>query len=454
MAPAAPPYVPAEVQDVLQRLWSAGHAAYLVGGGVRDSLLGRAETDWDIATDARPERILQLFPDGRYENRFGTVTVGGVEVTTFRQDHRYADHRRPDSVTFTDDIGEDLARRDFTVNAVAWGRAGDDGHLRQPDWVDPTDGLTDLSARRLRAVGDPAARFDEDALRLLRACRLAAQLGFEIEPRTLAAMRETADLVRWVSGERVGGELRRMLAADPPSTGLRLLDQTGLLQHLVPELAAQHGVPQAKIAGHDLWAHTLATLDAAAQLDPPNQTLRLAALLHDVGKPPTFADGRFIGHDTEGARLAEQLLSRFAFARREIERVASLVRHHMFRYEPNWTNAAVRRFVRRVGAELVDDLIKLRQADNLGSGHERNADASDDLRSRIEAELAAGVPLSLRELAVDGNDLIRELGLAPGPTVGHLLERLLESVIADPSRNRRDRLLADARSWEGRLKQE
>jgi tRNA nucleotidyltransferase (CCA-adding enzyme) len=449
VAPLAPPGVPAEVLAILDRLWGAGQAAYLVGGGVRDVLLGRHETDWDIATDALPERLLELFPGGRYENRFGTVTIAGVEATTFRRDHRYADHRRPNSVTFTHDLLEDLARRDFTVNAIAWGRpaAAANASPAEPGWVDPHGGLADLSAGTLRAVGDPAARFDEDALRLLRAARLSAQLGFTIEPRTLAGMRRAAPLVAWVSAERVGAELRRMLAAEPPSHGLRILDETGLLEPIFPELAAQRGVAQDKIPGHDVWLHSLATLDAAALIDPPNQRLRLAALLHDVGKPSTQADGRFIGHDLEGARLARQLLGRLAYGQREIRDVAELVRLHMFRYEPRWSDAAVRRFIRRVDPLLLDDLLALRRADNVGSGLEPDADRSSELRRRVHSELAAGVPLRLSDLAVDGADLTAELGLRPGPIVGRLLERLLESVVADPARNRRDRLLADARQW-------
>ena len=444
--------VPAAVNDVLQTLWRNGHAAYLVGGGVRDELLGRAAIDWDVATDARPERILELFPGGHYENRFGTVTVRrdrlDLEVTTFRRDHRYADHRRPDSVTFTDDLREDLARRDFTINAIAWGRPGDDRQARvEPTWVDPSSGLVDIRERRLRAVGDPAVRFDEDALRLLRAARLAAQLDFDIEPGTRRAMAATADAVRWVSSERLGGEMRRMIAADPPSTGLAILADTGVLARAIPELAAQRGVPQEKISGSDLWEHCLATLDAAARMDPGNMRLRWAALLHDIGKPATFADGHFIGHESEGAQLAQALLARLAFPRREADAIATLVRHHMFSYEPKWSGAAVRRFIRRVGRNLVDDQLQLRAADNVGSGLAPNAGHLDELRHRVSEELETGAPLSLRELAVKGDDLVSELGLRPGPTVGRLLDRLLGLVIADPSRNERDMLIAMAREW-------
>ena len=272
--------------------------------------------------------------------------------------------------------------------------------------MDPTDGLADLDARLIRAVGEPAKRFDEDGLRLLRAARFAAQLGFTIEPGTLDGMRETAETVRWVSAERVGGELRRMVAADPPSVAFKILAETGVLEHALPELAAQRGVPQDKIPGHDLWLHCLTSLDAAASIDPGNQRLRLAALLHDIGKPGTFADGHFVGHDTEGARLAEALLARLAFPRREIEWIADLIRNHMFNYEPRWSGAAVRRFVRRVGRDKIDDLLKLRAADNVGSGLAPDAGRLDELRRRIEDELRSNPPLNLRDLAVHGDDLV------------------------------------------------
>jgi len=447
VALAATPRVPDEPLRVLRALWQSGHAAYLVGGGIRDELLGRIPTDWDVATDARPERLLQLFPEGRYENRFGTVTINKVETTTFRRDHVYGDHRRPDSVTFTDDFGEDLRRRDFTVNAIGWGRPGDADSAPQPDWVDPTGGIADLRAGTLRAVGEPAKRFDEDSLRLLRAARLAAQLGFEIEPATKTAMVESAHLVGWLSSERVGGEMRRMIATDPPSTAFRILADTNLLAGVLPELWAQRGVAQDKIEGHDLLDHSLATLDAAAVLESFDLTLRLAALLHDIGKPATQADGRFIGHDEVGARQGAELLARLAFPAHQVERVRRLIHHHMFSYQANWTDAALRRFVRRVGRDLVDELLRLRQADNLGSGWPADAGALDELRRRLAAELAAGPPLTLAELAVNGDDLQAELAIKPGPWIGGLLDRLLDSVVTDPSRNSRTLLLADARSW-------
>lgn len=440
--------IPGEVSAILDRLWANGHAAFIVGGGVRDSLLGRPVTDWDVATSALPDVTKALFPDGRYENRFGTVTIPSgelaVQTTTFRRDHQYADHRRPDSVTFTDSIDEDLARRDFTVNAIAWGRAaGEDA----PHLADPTRGLGDLAAGTLRAVGDPAARFEEDGLRLLRAARFAAQLGFHIDPATLRAMRETAENVSWVSAERVGAELLRMVATDQPSVAFTILANTGILEHALPELAAQRGIAQDKIPGHDLWLHSLTSLDAAAQIDPGNQRVRLAALLHDMGKPTTFADGHFVGHDIEGALLAEQLLMRLALPRRDIDPICALIRNHMFNYESRWSGAAIRRFVRRVGRDRIEDLLKLRMADNIGSGVSADAGGVDELRRRISHELRSNPPLSLADLAVGGDDLTSELGMRPSPALGEMLERLLGAVISDPRLNNRATLLARAREW-------
>ncbi len=468
--PAAVPPFPVDpaALEALERLWETGHAAYLVGGAVRDGLIGRTSGNPDMATAARPEEVLELFPGSHSRGRFGTVVVGRadhpIEITTFRKDHTYGDHRRPDEVTFTDDIVEDLARRDFTVNAIAWGREGDaaipsearsvdaaGGEGRRygsvPAFVDPTSGRKDLDARILRAVGEPNPRFEEDALRLLRAARLAAQVGLTIEPATLAAMRERAADARYLSGERIAMELQRLLTAERPSAGLRILAETGILDAILPELASQRGVPQSKIPGHDLWDHTLASVDAAVALHPGDERLAMAALLHDAGKPETFVDGHFRGHPEAGAVIAREVLGRIAYPSRDAAHVRRLIEEHMFQYLPGWSDAAVRRFMRRVGPELVDDLLRLRQADNVGSGLPPDAGDLAELRARIAGERERGTPLSLADLAVDGDDLQAELDVRPGPWLGTLLDRLLDSVVSDPKRNTRERLIADARRW-------
>jgi poly(A) polymerase/tRNA nucleotidyltransferase (CCA-adding enzyme) len=428
----------------MERLWSHGHAAYVVGGSVRDTLLGRRAVDWDLTTNARPDRLLAVFPGAVYENQFGTVAVRGGdavhEVTTFRSDHDYADFRRPHRVEFGDDVRLDLARRDFTVNAIAWGREADSPATVL---VDPFDGVADVERRTLRAVGEPGVRFGEDALRMVRAVRLAAVLDFSIEPATLAAIRDNAALVAHVSGERVSAELEKLLAAPRPSLGLRLMADVGLLDVLLPELAAQRGVPQNKIEGEDLFDHTVRSVDAAP---PDRPVVRLAALFHDIGKPPTIDDGPFRGHEVVGADMAAKVLERLRTPRVAQERVVRLVRNHMFMYEPRWGDAGVRRFIQRVGIDAVDDLFALREADNAGSGVPDGAHGLDELRSRVEAEIAASVVLDLSRLAVGGDDLMAELGIPQGPHLGRILDELLERVIAEPKLNDRATLLLLAES--------
>jgi len=320
------PQIPAPVADLLETLWAGGQAAYVVGGCLRDALLGREAADWDLTTDARPQRIQALFPKSIYQNRFGTVVVrhhgAQYEITAFRRDVSYSDFRHPDAVVFGDSIEEDLARRDFTVNAMAWG-AGP-GH--EPAYVDPFGGQADLARRLLRAVGDPEERFREDALRMIRAVRLAATLEFDVEAETLAAVGRSAELARHVSGERVMAELRKLLWADRPSVGLRLMADSGLLAVLAPELEEQRGLPQNKIEGEDLWDHTVRTVDAS----PRRPVVRLASLLHDIGKPDTLADGHFHGHEAVGSGMAREFLARLHAPRLLQERVAHLVLNHMF----------------------------------------------------------------------------------------------------------------------------
>jgi putative nucleotidyltransferase with HDIG domain len=435
---------PPAVLALMERLWTHGHAAYVVGGSVRDAILGRPADDWDLATDARPDRLVAVFPGAVYENQFGTVAVreGGeqYEVTTFRTDHDYADFRRPHRVEFGDDIELDLARRDFTVNAIAWGAPAPSAGVpaQAPGLVDPFGGVADTRAHRLRAVGQPAARFREDALRMVRAVRLAAVLEFEIDAPTADAIRANAGLAAHLSGERLAAELEKLLLAPRPSLGLRLLADLDLLRVLLPELAAQVGVPQNKIAGEDLFDHTLRTVDAVPADRP---VVRLAALLHDVGKPATIDEGPFRGHEVIGAELAGTILERLRMPKAATGRVLHLVRHHMFTYEPEWGDAGVRRFIQRVGLGAIDDLFELRRADNVGSGLAPDATDLASLRSRVEAEVAAAVVLDRSRLAVDGDDLMAELGLPAGPHLGGILDDLLERVIADPRLNDRATLL-------------
>ncbi len=447
-APRVPfpePAVPAAVAELLATLHAAGHSAYVVGGCLRDVILGREPSDWDLTTDASPRRIQALFPRSLYENRFGTVVVRHAhkqyEITTFRRDVAYTDHRHPDRVEFGRSIAEDLARRDFTVNAMAWGARPD-----EPDsFVDPHGGRADLAARLLRAVGDPDLRFREDALRMVRAVRLAATLGFEIEPETFAAIERNAGLAAHLSGERIASELAKLLAAPRPSVGLRLMERSGLLAVISPELARQRGISQNKVEGEDLWDHTLRTVDAT-----PNRPLvRMAALLHDIGKPETLAEGHFHNHERVGAELAREFLGGLHSPRVVQERVAHLVRQHMFSYESDWTDAAVRRFIRRAGPGTIEDLLALRAADNQGSGLPPGAGMLAELGERVRAQLEANAPLGRQQLAIDGDDLRSELGISPGPQIGRLLDELTERVLAEPALNDRAILLELARTMSG-----
>ena len=449
VAPGATPAIPAPVDELLRRLWDAGHAAYVVGGSLRDALLGRQPADWDLATSARPDDLLAIFPGSVYENQFGTVAVRRddelFEITTFRSDHDYADFRRPHRVEFGDSVELDLGRRDFTVNAMAWGRdaratgAAVEG---ESGLVDPFGGREDVERRLLRAVGDPRKRFEEDALRMVRAVRLAATLEFAVEPATLAAIGERSELVAHLSGERLGAELTKLLAAPRPSVGLRLMADTAILPLISPELAAQRGIAQNKVPGEDLWDHTVRTVDAA----PPGRPIvRLAALVHDIGKPATAADGHFYGHEREGVDLARAFLERLRYPKPVVERVATLVRQHMFAYEASWTDTALRRFIAKVGRETLDDLFALRAADNVGSGVAPDGSGLGELRRRVAEQLDADVALERGDLAVNGDDLMTELGLQRGPAIGRILDQLLERVVAEPSLNARPTLLLVAR---------
>jgi len=414
-----------------------------VGGTARDVLLGRTRDPVaDVATSLTPDEVIARFT--RVEPvgiAHGTVLVIEPEVTlectTFRREHAYTDARRPDRVTFTDDPLEDLARRDFTVNALAYDPAT--GEL-----LDPFGGALDLERGVLRAVGEPAERFHEDALRPLRAARLAAVLGLEVEPATAAAMATALERARLIAVERVRVELERLMRADAPSTGFELLRRAGLLALWLPELDACAGVPQNRFHAYDVYEHSLRACDAAPAGRP---VVRWAALLHDVGKPATRVirrgDATFYGHDVVGAGLADTLLQRLRFPSTERERIVHLVRHHMFDFRRDWTDAALRRWLRKVGVDAVADLFDLRLADEIATGMSRGHPVVlDEMRRRIARLLDERHALTVHDLAVDGRDVMDTLGIPPGPRVGEELEALLEQVLEDPALNRREALLA------------
>jgi tRNA nucleotidyltransferase (CCA-adding enzyme) len=436
--------LPDQPRRALRRLADAGHEAVLVGGCLRDLLLGEIPGDWDVATSAPPDQVVGLFDRAIWENRFGTVLLPGtpaVEITTYRSETGYADRRRPDEVTFHGSLTADLERRDFTINAIAW--RPDVPGASTGELVDPFGGVADLRAGRIRAVGRPEDRFGEDALRVLRGVRFGLRFGFETEPATEAALVAAVPSTAGLSGERVRDELLRLLgdARITPSVGLLRWESIGLLAVLMPELAALRGVAQDKARGGDALDHSVWTADALPAARP---ILRLAGLIHDIGKAATEGGGHFIGHEVVGAEMAEGMLRRLRIGTRDIVSVAHLVRQHMFGYDATWTDAAVRRFIGRVGEPALEDLFALREADNAASGAaEPTSGGLDELRVRIAAQRES--PMAQRHLAVDGNDLQEELGLAPGPRIGVILDRLLEAVIDDPGLNDRGTLLDMAR---------
>lgn len=436
--------IPSDVETVVDRLLDAGHDAYVVGGSVRDALRGVDPHDWDVTTDATPDQIQKVFTRSLYNNRFGTVVVRSgaheIEVTTYRTEAEYTDHRRPDSVAFSASLHEDLARRDFTMNAMAWrpARAGTPGEL-----IDPFGGRTDLEARLLRAVGDPDERFREDALRMLRAVRFAALLDLRIEPQTFEAIRRNAALTASLSGERIQQEMVKMLGAPAPSVALETLSDSGVLAVICPELEECKLTPQEKAAAENVFEHSLATVDATPRGD---LVLRLAGLFHDIGKPETFADGHFHQHQFVGEAKARAILRRWKFDKETVNEVTHLIRHHMFWYQTEWNGSAVRRFMNTIGLEYIPALFALRRADNIGSGAKSSRMyALDALWQRVQEEIDSANAVSLRDLKIDGNDLMRELGVPQGREIGRILGALFERVTDDPELNTPEALLELAR---------
>lgn len=452
-----PPTLPGGVLAVLDRFEQAGEEAWLAGGCVRDLVLGRPPADFDIATRARPERVLQLFarviPTGL---QHGTVTVlvrdpeapadapeRHVEVTTFRGEGAYLDGRRPERVEFIDDLEQDLARRDFTINAMAY-RPGT-GELR-----DPFGGAGDLARRRVRAVGDPVARFSEDGLRPLRAVRFASVLSFGLEGATRAAIPRTISTFRRVAAERVREELVRLLLRSPrPSRGLRLLEETGLLAETVPELLEGRGLRQNRWHRWTVWEHVLRAVDHT----PPRLVVRLAALLHDVAKPRCAqevspGEHTFYQHEHVGARLARDVLERLRFPGKVIDEVSHLVREHNWFYSPEWNDGTVRRHLARLGVAALPDFFDLREADLRARGRALRAGLEnlEELRARFERELARASALTIKDLAIGGADVMAARGLGPGPQVGATLRAALQHVLDHPEDNEREKLLDLVRS--------
>lgn len=457
------------IPDILQKMNDIfaqnGFEAYLVGGAVRDVILGKKASDWDITTNARPEQTMRMFPRVIPTGiAHGTVTIhfmgAEIETTTFRSEAGYSDGRHPDEVSFGVSLEDDLSRRDFTMNAIAVSLA--DGTI-----TDPFGGRADIRARLIRTVGSPRDRFLEDGLRPIRAIRFSSQLDFEIEPETYAAIKQTKVLekVQTISMERFRDEFEKILSSEEPSLALHRMEETGILKIFIPELAECRGCSQTDARGFhefDVLDHNLYACDGAPRDKP---IVRLAALFHDVGKKDTRTiekrecppgSGNFLGlvhfyrHESRSAKIAETVLVRLRFPNAVIADVCHLIENHMFHFEENWSDAAVRRLIVKVGPEHIDDLFDLRLADMYGK-YRRKPDPSGEgvrqllvLRDRVHEIESKETALSLKDLAVNGRDLIR-LGIAPGKRLGAILNELFQCVLDDPSMNERERLLSVAK---------
>ncbi len=434
--------VPIEVSRVTEGLGKAGFQAFIVGGCVRDLLLNREPRDWDVTTDATPEEIIKIFPHTFYTNKYGTVGVVNddaiderlkiIEVTPFRLESEYTDKRRPDSVSFSKNIEDDLKRRDFTINALALGFTG--------NIIDLFGGQKDLENGLIRTVGDPHERLSEDALRIMRAVRISAELGFAIEKGTLEALRKHAPLLGHIARERIRDEFVRIIMSDEPMNSLILCRELGILPFIAPELEEGVGIEQTKTHAYNVWEHLLHTVQHSADKKYPLE-IRLAALFHDIGKPNTRRFSRetnqytFYGHEVVGARMTEKIMKNLAFPTKTIDDVVKLVRWHMFFSDTEQiTLSAVRRMVANVGKDKIWDLMNVRICDRIGTGRPKeNPYRLRKYKSMVEEALRD--PISVGMLKIDGGQIIKTTKLEPGPKIGFILHALLEEVLEDPKLN-------------------
>ncbi len=438
--------IPKEVSAISRALTADGFENYLVGGSLRDLLLGRVPKDWDLATIAKPEEIIAVFPHTFYENEFGTVGVVNeeteedslkvIEITPYRLESGYTDFRHPSQVEWADKIEEDLARRDFTMNAIAY-------DIEKGEFVDPFTGIGDIEKKLIRTVGKPTDRFQEDALRMLRALRFASELNFAIEHETQLAIQEKRGLMINISKERIRDEFVKIVMSDEPAVALDMAARLGLLKYISPEFEKGIGVEQNKAHAYTVWEHLLRCLNHAAKKKFPLH-VRLASFFHDIAKPHTKGikgdTVTFYGHEVVGSRITKKILEDLRFPKEIIDKVYRLVRWHMFFSDTEQiTHSAVRRMVRNVGPDLVWDLMDTRSADRVGTG--RPKETTYRLRkyhSMIEEVMRD--PISVKQLRVSGEDVMKITQSSGGPHVGFILEILLAEVLSDPKLNERENL--------------
>lgn len=439
--------IPPSVLKIHDTLEKNNFEAYFVGGSVRNIILNLPVKDWDLTTNATPEEILKLFPDGYYNNDFGTVGIPLseqtiVEVTTYRTEQGFSNSRHPDKVSWGKTIEEDLSRRDFTINAIAL-RFPKDKQI-DPEFIDPYDGQSDIKNKIIRTVGAPSERFKEDALRLLRAIRFATVLSFDIDDATGKEIVADAPLIQQISFERIRDELLKILDSENPSKGILLLKDAGLLKYIIPELLEGVNVSQVRPGRHhttDVFTHNILALKFCPSKDP---IVRLAALLHDIGKPKSRGEDKeglviFYNHEVYGAKIAYEICERLKLSKKERIRIVNLVRWHMFGVNENQTDSSVRRFIRKIGVGNVQDMLDIRIADRLGSGRPAESWRFNLFKEKIEEQLKPA-PFSINDLAIDGNDIMKILNIKPGKEIGIILQKLFEETDEDQSKNTKEYL--------------
>ena len=440
--------IPVEVKKIISSLKDAGFEAYIVGGCVRDFLLGKNPKDWDVTTNAKPEEIQKVFPDNFYENNFLTVTVRTgsknesieeVEVTTYRLDAKYSDKRHPDEVRFAKTLDEDLKRRDFTVNAIAMDLSLEVDSKNKI--IDLFEGQKDLKSKIIRTVNNPEERFEEDALRMLRAVRFATVLGFKIEEKTKEAIKKNSVWLEAVSKERIRDEFVKIIMSDRSSEGIELLRELGLLGFIVPELLENYGVGQNKHHIYDCYTHAIKALEFTSNKNF-NLNVRLASLFHDIAKPRVKQgdgkDSTFYNHEVVGAKMTFEILNRLKFPKKDIEKIVKLVRHHLFYYNVDEVSeSSVRRLVKNMGAENMEELLQVRQADRIGSGVPK-AEPYKLRHLKYVIDKVSQDPISAKMLKIDGKDIMDILKIKPSPKIGYILDILLGYVLDDPNKNKKD----------------